>query len=65
MAKATVKTTRRKFLRRTVQLSTALAAPAIFPRGILGKNSPNERVLIGHVGLGGMGTGHLNFFNRR
>jgi len=62
MAKATVKTTRRKFMRRTVQLSTALAVPAIFPRGILGKNSPNERVLIGHVGLGGMGTGHLNFF---
>jgi predicted dehydrogenase len=55
-------TTRRKFLRRSLQFGTALAAPAILPRGILGANSPNERVVTGHVGLGGMGTGQLGFF---
>lgn len=55
-------TTRRGFLRRSLQAGSAVALPAIFPRGILGQNSPAERVLTGHIGVGGMGTGHLNFF---
>ena len=42
--------------------TAALAVPAILSRGILGAASPNERVITGHIGLGGMGTGHLNFF---
>jgi predicted dehydrogenase len=37
----------------------ALAAPAIFHRGILGAQSPNEKVITGHIGVGGMGSGHL------
>ena len=55
-------TTRREFLKRSAALGAAAAAPAIFPRGILGQSSPSERILTGHVGLGGMGTGHLGFF---
>jgi len=56
------RTTRRAFLRRVVSTGAVLAAPAVFPGGFLGAASPNERVRTGHIGLGGMGTGHLNFF---
>lgn len=55
-------TTRRKFLTNSLKLGAAVTAPALLPRGILGANSPNERVVTGHIGLGGMGTAHLNFF---
>ncbi len=51
---------RRRFLKRAGALGASLAAPAIFPPGILGAQSPNERILTGHIGVGGMGTGHLN-----
>ncbi len=53
--------TRRQFV------GTALAAtvgPMILPSGVLakpGRPGPNDRMLIGHIGVGGMGTGHLNF----
>ena len=53
--------TRRKFL------GTAMAAtvgPMILPSGVLAKPNrpgPNERLVVGHIGVGGMGTGHLNF----
>lgn len=55
------KLTRRQFV------GTALAAsvgPMILPTGVLakpGRPGPNERLVIGHIGVGGMGTGHLNF----
>jgi predicted dehydrogenase len=51
---------RRQFLSRAGLLGAGLAAPAIFPRGLLGAASPNEKVVTGHIGVGGMGTGHLN-----
>lgn len=55
--------TRRTFIKRCAAAAAgAFAAPAIFDRGILGASSPNERVLTGHIGVGGMGSGHLNFF---
>ena len=56
------KTSRRLFLKRSACLGGALALPAIFPDGILGQNAPNQKVRTGHIGLGGMGTGHLGFF---
>ncbi len=55
-------TTRRQFLERTLRAAPAIALPAILPRGILGQSSPNERIVTGHIGVGGMGTGHLGFF---
>src|SRR5262245_51904025 len=51
--------TRRRFLSRSAAAG-AFLAPAIFPRGLLGANSPNERIITGHIGVGGMGTGHVN-----
>lgn len=51
--------TRRSFLRH----SAAAAAPLIVPRTILGmKGRPgaNERIITGHIGLGGMGRFHFN-----
>jgi predicted dehydrogenase len=51
--------TRRQFLARTGAITAGFAAPAIFPRGLLGANSPNERIVTGHIGVGGMGSGHL------
>ena len=50
---------RRQFLARSLSV---VLAPALLPRGILGANSPNERVVTGHIGVGGMGSGHLNNF---
>lgn len=52
------KTTRRRFLRN----SAALAAPTIIPSGLVraaGNSAPSNRLAIGIVGLGGMGSGHL------
>ena len=57
-------TSRRGFLERTLAIGGGLAAPAIFPAGFLGAQAPSEKVLTGHIGLGGMGTGHLNFFRK-
>ena len=53
--------TRRRFLGGAVRTATAAAmAPAVFTRGFLGAQSPNERIVTGHIGVGGMGSGHLN-----
>ena len=54
--------TRREFLKRAAGVGAALGAPCLFPRGFLGAASPNEKVISGHIGVGGMGTGQLNFF---
>ena len=54
--------TRRGFLRRSGAVALGALAPAAFPNGFLGAASPNEKVVTGHIGVGGMGTGHLNFF---
>ena len=58
-------TTRRGFLKRAGVLGLGLAAPSVFSRGFLGAASPNEKIMTGHIGVGGMGTGHLNFFRDR
>ena len=56
-------TTRRGFLKRAAAASAAaISAPAIFTNGFIEAASPNERIITGHIGVGGMGTGHLGFF---
>jgi hypothetical protein len=54
---------RRDFLRRTsTALAAAFAAPSIIPASALGRAgamSPNERVTMGFIGVGGQGGGHL------
>jgi predicted dehydrogenase len=51
---------RRRFIRRAAAIGAGFAAPAVFPTGLLGAASPNERISTGHIGVGGMGTGHVN-----
>jgi hypothetical protein len=56
--------TRRKFLRRIALASGCLAAPGLIPASALGRNGavpPSERILLGGIGIGGRGTGVLNW----
>jgi hypothetical protein len=55
---------RRKFLQST---AAALAFPAIIPARALGREGklpPSERVRLGHVGVGGQGTGLFQQFQK-
>ena len=51
------KTTRRNFIKTTAASTGAFAFSSIFPSSVLGAN---DRVNMGIIGVGGMGTGHLN-----
>lgn len=55
--------TRRQFLRRGAgALAAAVAAPAIIPASVLGRNGaipPSGRLTMGFIGVGGQGAGHL------
>src|SRR2546427_13246356 len=53
---------RRHFLRSTTAIAAGLAAPAIVPASVLGRNGlipPSERITMGFIGVGGQGSGHL------
>ncbi|NUO81871.1 Gfo/Idh/MocA family oxidoreductase, partial [candidate division KSB1 bacterium] len=55
--------TRRQFLKSA--LGAAVAAPYIIPASALGKNgftAPSDRITIGCIGVGGMGTSNMNGF---
>ena len=54
--------TRRQFLRASVTLGAALAAPTLIPVSALGRDgatAPSERIRMGFIGVGGQGSGHL------
>jgi hypothetical protein len=57
------KLSRRQFLHRTATaLGATLAGPALVPASALGRNGlipPSERVVMGFIGVGGQGGGHL------
>lgn len=56
------KRSRRDFLKTAATVATAVAAPAFIPATALGRNgmtAPSERIVMGFIGLGGQGTGHL------
>ncbi|RJP28437.1 MAG: gfo/Idh/MocA family oxidoreductase [Candidatus Omnitrophota bacterium] len=57
------KTSRRNFLRCSgLALSGILAAPSFIPASALGKgghSAPNDRIVMGFIGMGTMGNGHL------
>lgn len=59
----TIKTTRRDFFRKTKNAGCAiLAAPWVIPITALGQGgtvAPSDRVTMGFIGLGTMGSGHL------
>jgi hypothetical protein len=54
---------RREFLNRAAAISTTFTIPWIVPSSALGANSnapPSERITVGLIGIGCMGSGHLN-----
>jgi hypothetical protein len=56
--------TRRDFLRRTAVAAGVAAAPCLIPGSALGLNGavpPSERIVLGGMGVGGRGTGVLNW----
>lgn len=53
---------RRNFLKTASLAAASLAAPLLLPASALGRGgavSPNSRITMGFIGLGGQGTGHL------
>jgi predicted dehydrogenase len=52
-----MKLTRRSFLK-----GTAAAAVPLFVPSALGKTAPSDRITLGFIGVGGMGSGHLRDF---
>ncbi len=58
----TIRITRRKFLSHTAALSGTIAMPWIIPnsiRGASGNATPSNRITVGLIGKGIMGSGHL------
>jgi glucose-fructose oxidoreductase len=54
---------RRAFLRQAGQgTGAALMLPALVPASVFGANAPSHRVALGHLAVGGQGTGLLNGF---
>lgn len=55
--------TRREFLKSTaVAAAGAFAVPTIVPSSVFGAEAPSNRIAIGSIGLGGMGTGNMKGF---
>ncbi len=64
-----MKNSRRKFIKKAAGSTIAMmAAPYIIPGSALGKNgavAPSNRIVIGGIGLGAMGTGNaMGFLNK-
>jgi len=57
------KMNRREFLK--VGAGAAVALPGIVPSTVFGKSAPSERIVMGQVGTGGMGTGDMRTFMGR
>jgi glucose-fructose oxidoreductase len=53
---------RRTFLRTAGAGGVALAIPTIIPAAVLGQAAPSKRVALGHIGVGGQGSGLLKGF---
>lgn len=56
------KLSRRSFLNKTALTGAAITVPTIIPRHVLaapGRPGANDRILTGHIGVGGMGRGHI------
>ncbi len=53
---------RREFLKSSVVTAAAFAVPTIVPSSVFGADAPSNRITIGSIGLGGMGTGNMKGF---
>ncbi|MFH1999163.1 MAG: Gfo/Idh/MocA family oxidoreductase [Planctomycetota bacterium] len=54
---------RRSFLKKAALVSAAVSAPALVPSSALGmgiKAAPGQRITLGFIGVGGMGSAHLH-----
>lgn len=61
---ASASLSRRSFIRRTAWAGGLLATPWIVPATVLGRNGavpPSERIILGGIGIGGRGSGVLNW----
>ena len=62
-AKSSHKTSRRRFLRRTGYVAATIAVPWIVPCSVKSagtNNPPSDRITVGLIGHGAMGSGHLH-----
>ena len=54
---------RRRFIQRVAAGAAALGSAAVVPSSVLGKdNAPSNKITIGCIGVGGMGTGNMKVF---
>ncbi len=61
-----MKATRRDFVRSTGIVASALASfPSIIPARVLGDTAPSKVLNVACVGVGGMGTSHINQLKER
>ncbi len=61
------KRSRRQFLKTTVKTGAILTAPAIIPSSVLGRDgavSPNNRIILGGIGIGNRGSFDLRMLLR-
>lgn len=70
MQKPTSRIGRRDFLKTSAAAlgATAFGLPQVLPTGVLaadGQPGANDRLVLGHIGVGGMGGGHLNYMVAR
>jgi predicted dehydrogenase len=64
--------TRRDFIRKTATVAAAVATTSMFKTPVYGQNQApsanvigaNDRIVVGHIGVGGMGTGHVDSMKR-
>ena len=53
---------RREFLKSTAAAGAIFVVPTIVPSSVFGANAPSDRITIGSIGLGRMGTGNMKGF---
>lgn len=53
---------RRNFLKTSAAAATAFAVPNIVPSTVFGANAPSNRITMGCIGVGGMGTRDMRAF---
>jgi len=55
---------RRTFMKTAATAAAAAALPTIVPSSVFGAGAPSNRIVMGCIGVGGMGTGNLQNFLR-
>ncbi len=57
------KLSRREFIKRSSAVAASvMAAPYVVPSSVFGANAPSNRIVMGCIGLGGMGTNNMMSF---